>query len=196
MLPWIRSSPFKRYTTFWTKYAGLIGIVLFCFQVFPPGFPLVHNLSTAILDVTGGDEGSQIEAKWFGTTAAPPSYAIPNTDSTPLTLRSFSGLFVITGCISALMLMISISKSVLASYTRIRDSDVRSPDADGGNGGREECNSAQNVMGDGYVDDRPHHEIRIDSSQDIHGISVERADGEEPGPIQNGSVPANSSQTR
>uniref|UniRef100_A0A0E0DY68 Ionotropic glutamate receptor C-terminal domain-containing protein n=1 Tax=Oryza meridionalis TaxID=40149 RepID=A0A0E0DY68_9ORYZ len=58
--------------------------------VFPPGFPLVHNLSTAILDVTGGDEGSQIEAKWFGTTAAPPSYAIPNTDSTPLTLRSFS----------------------------------------------------------------------------------------------------------
>uniref|UniRef100_I1Q074 Ionotropic glutamate receptor C-terminal domain-containing protein n=1 Tax=Oryza glaberrima TaxID=4538 RepID=I1Q074_ORYGL len=164
--------------------------------VFPPCFPLVHNLSTAILDVTGGDEGSQIEAKWFGTTAAPPSYAIPNTDSTPLTLRSFSGLFVITGCISALMLMISISKSVLASYTRIRDSDVRSPDADGGNGGHEECNSAQNVMGDGYVDDRPHHEIRIDSSQDIHGISVERADGEEPGPIQNGSVPANSCQNR
>ncbi|BAS96561.1 Os06g0190700 [Oryza sativa Japonica Group] len=161
---------------------------------FPPGFPLVHNLSTAILDVTGGDEGSRIEAKWFGTTAAPPSYAIPNTDSTPLTLQSFSGLFIITGCISALMLMISISKSVLANYTRIRDSEVRSPDADGGNGGREERNSAQNVMGDGYVDDRPHHEIRIDSSQDIHG-SVERADGEEPGPIQNGSVPANSSQT-
>uniref|UniRef100_A0A0E0A641 Ionotropic glutamate receptor C-terminal domain-containing protein n=1 Tax=Oryza glumipatula TaxID=40148 RepID=A0A0E0A641_9ORYZ len=33
--------------------------------------------------------------------------------------------------------------------------------------------------------------FRIDSSEDIHG-SVERADGEEPRPIQNGSVPANS----
>uniref|UniRef100_A0A0E0L8U0 Ionotropic glutamate receptor C-terminal domain-containing protein n=1 Tax=Oryza punctata TaxID=4537 RepID=A0A0E0L8U0_ORYPU len=154
--------------------------------VFPPGFPLVHNLSTAILDVTGGDEGSLIEAKWFGTAAAPPSYAIPNTDSTPLTLQSFSGLFIITGCISALMLMISISKSVLAKCTKIRDSDVPSPNADGGNGAHEESNSAQNVMDDGYVDDRPHHEIRIDSSRDIHG-SVERADGEEPGPIQNGS---------
>ncbi|XP_015694027.1 glutamate receptor 2.8-like [Oryza brachyantha] len=158
--------------------------------VFPPGFPVVHNLSTAILEVTGGDEGSRIEAKWFGTEAVSPSYAVPSTDSTPLTLQSFSGLFIITGCISALMLMISISKSVLAKYTKIRDSDMQNPDEDGGNGAHEECNPEQNVMAN-----VPLHEIRTDSSQDVHG-SFERADGEEPGQIQSGSVPANSAQTR
>ncbi|GJN29428.1 hypothetical protein PR202_gb17654 [Eleusine coracana subsp. coracana] len=35
--------------------------------VFSLGFPLLHNLSTVILNVTGGDEGSQIQAKWLGT---------------------------------------------------------------------------------------------------------------------------------
>ncbi|BAS96556.1 Os06g0190000 [Oryza sativa Japonica Group] len=129
--------------------------------VFPPGFPLVHNLSTAMLDVTSGDEGSQ---------AVSPSNAIPNTDSTPLTLQSFSGLFIIYGFMSALMLMISISMSVLAQYTKIRVSDVQSPGVDDGNGAHEGSNQAQNSMGNGFVADRPLREIRIDdSSQDIHG---------------------------
>nr|BAD35799.1 Avr9/Cf-9 rapidly elicited protein-like [Oryza sativa Japonica Group] len=96
--------------------------------VFPPGFPLVHNLSTAMLDVTSGDEGSP------------------------------------------LMLMISISMSVLAQYTKIRVSDVQSPGVDDGNGAHEGSNQAQNSMGNGFVADRPLREIRIDdSSQDIHG---------------------------
>uniref|UniRef100_A0A0E0HLY7 Ionotropic glutamate receptor C-terminal domain-containing protein n=1 Tax=Oryza nivara TaxID=4536 RepID=A0A0E0HLY7_ORYNI len=129
--------------------------------VFPPGFPLVHNLSNAMLDVTSGDEGSQ---------AVSPSNAIPNTDSTPLTLQSFSGLFIIYGFMSALMLMISISMSVLAQYTKIRVSDVQSPGVDDGNGAHEGSNQAQNSMGNGFVADRPLREIRIDdSSQDIHG---------------------------
>uniref|UniRef100_A0A0E0A643 Ionotropic glutamate receptor C-terminal domain-containing protein n=1 Tax=Oryza glumipatula TaxID=40148 RepID=A0A0E0A643_9ORYZ len=158
-------------------------------------FPLVHNLSTAMLDVTSGDEGSRMEVKWFGAEAVSPSNAIPNTDSTPLTLQSFSGLFIIYEFMSALMLMISISMSVLAQYTKIRVSDVQSPGVDDGNGAHEGSNQAQNSMGNGFVADRPLREIRIDdSSQDIHG-SVERADGEEPRPIQNGSVPANSTQT-
>uniref|UniRef100_A0A0E0HLY8 Ionotropic glutamate receptor C-terminal domain-containing protein n=1 Tax=Oryza nivara TaxID=4536 RepID=A0A0E0HLY8_ORYNI len=96
--------------------------------VFPPGFPLVHNLSNAMLDVTSGDEGSP------------------------------------------LMLMISISMSVLAQYTKIRVSDVQSPGVDDGNGAHEGSNQAQNSMGNGFVADRPLREIRIDdSSQDIHG---------------------------
>ncbi|XBI36134.1 hypothetical protein VPH35_121703 [Triticum aestivum] len=61
------------------------------------GSPLVHNLSTAILNLAGGDEGSRIEVKWFGTTSSPiGAGTIPDTDSAPLTLESFSGLFVIT----------------------------------------------------------------------------------------------------
>ncbi|EEE65238.1 hypothetical protein OsJ_20406 [Oryza sativa Japonica Group] len=141
--------------------------------VFPPGFPLVHNLSTAMLDVTSGDEGSRMETKWFGAEAVSPSNAIPNTDSAPLTLRSFSGLFIITGCISTLMLMIRFSMSILANYTQIRDSDVQSPDVGGRNDAHEESNQAQNSMGCIVVDIHL-HEVRIGSSQDIHG-SVERA---------------------
>ncbi|CAM0871369.1 unnamed protein product [Alopecurus aequalis] len=59
--------------------------------VFSQYSPLVHNLSVAILDLTSGDEASRIQAQWFGTATALPSYGIPNTDSAPLTLRSFSG---------------------------------------------------------------------------------------------------------
>uniref|UniRef100_A0A0D9WMS6 Ionotropic glutamate receptor C-terminal domain-containing protein n=1 Tax=Leersia perrieri TaxID=77586 RepID=A0A0D9WMS6_9ORYZ len=138
--------------------------------VFPPGFPLVHNLSTGILDVTGGDEGSRIEAKWFGMTPLSPSYPKSNTDSAPLTLRSFSGLFIITGCISILMLLIRISKLVLATCDKVTDSDVQSPDVDGGNGAQEESNQAQNVIVNGFVADMPLNEIRIDNFQDIHGM--------------------------
>ncbi|EEC80155.1 hypothetical protein OsI_21966 [Oryza sativa Indica Group] len=35
--------------------------------VFPLGSPLVHDLSTAILNLTGEPEGSKIEEKWFGS---------------------------------------------------------------------------------------------------------------------------------
>ncbi|KAL5225495.1 hypothetical protein ABZP36_012134 [Zizania latifolia] len=156
--------------------------------VFPNGSPLVRNLSTAILDLTGGDEGLRIEAKWFGTSDSP-RYGIPSTDSTPLNLRSFSGLFIITGCISALMLLISIFKSVVTRYTKPRDFDAQNAEA------REGSNLAQNIMGNDSVPDRPHHEIGIDDSQDIHG-SIESAGGEEPASVQNGSVPANSTWNR
>uniref|UniRef100_J3MBZ3 Ionotropic glutamate receptor C-terminal domain-containing protein n=1 Tax=Oryza brachyantha TaxID=4533 RepID=J3MBZ3_ORYBR len=160
--------------------------------VFPPGFPLVHNLSTAILDVTSGDEGSRMEAKWFGTEALSPSNAIPSTDSAPLTLRSFSGLFIITGCISALMLLISISKSVLAKYyTKIRD-----PGVDDGDSAQEEAaNPSQDVMGSFSVaDDQTNHEIIIEDPQDIHGYVERAVHGDESGPIQNGSMRADSTQ--
>ncbi|KAL5224476.1 hypothetical protein ABZP36_011115 [Zizania latifolia] len=156
--------------------------------VFHNGFPLVHNLSTAILDLTGGDEGLRMEAKWFGT-ADSPRYVVPNADSTPLNLRSFSGLFIITGCISALMLLISIFKSVVTRYTKPRDFDAHNAEAHQGS------NLAQNIMGNDSVPDRPHHEIGIDDSQDIHG-SIESAGGEEPASVQNGYVPANFTRNR
>ena len=89
--------------------------------------------------------------------------------------------------------MIRFSMSILANYTQIRDSDVQSPDVGGRNDAHEESNQAQNSMGCIVVYIHL-HEVRIGSSQDIHG-SVERADGEEPRPIQNGPVPTNSIQT-
>ncbi|XBH98188.1 hypothetical protein VPH35_127737 [Triticum aestivum] len=84
------------------------------------GSPLVRNISTAILNLEGGDEGSQIEEKWFGTTS--PSMgvgAVLDADSAPLTLQNFSGLFVITGSISTLMLLISIVRLVYARCIKL-----------------------------------------------------------------------------
>ncbi|KAG8093764.1 hypothetical protein GUJ93_ZPchr0012g19879 [Zizania palustris] len=156
--------------------------------VFRNGFPLVHNLSTAILDLTSGDDGLRMEAKWFGT-ADSPRYGIPSSDSTPLNLRSFSGLFIITGCISALMLSISIFKSAVTRYTIPRDFDAQNAQAHQGS------NLAQNIMDNDSVPDQPHHEIGIDDSQDIHG-SIQSAGGQEPASAQDGSVPANSTRNR
>ena len=44
----------------------------------------------------------------------------------------WSLLFIITVCISALMLLIRIARSVHAKYTKVRDSDMQSADGDGG----------------------------------------------------------------
>ncbi|BAS96550.1 Os06g0189100 [Oryza sativa Japonica Group] len=99
--------------------------------VFPLGSPLVHDLSTAILNLTGETEGSKIEEKWFGSSEqstggdANPSSSSSSSDSNPLTLQSFSGLFIISGCISALMLLISVVNRVIcakcAKEARVHD---------------------------------------------------------------------------
>ncbi|KAM0884953.1 hypothetical protein ACQ4PT_030654 [Festuca glaucescens] len=156
---------------------------------FPQYSPLVHNLSVAILDLTSGDEGSRIQAEWFGTATSLPGYGIPNTDSAPLTLRSFSGLFIITVCISALMLLISIARSVHAKYTKVRDSDMQSADGDGGSEGHGGSDPLQNDLGNGSMTDQPHHEARNVDPQGLHGSGESVADEE-----SNGSVPAHTIQ--
>ncbi|VAI83712.1 hypothetical protein VPH35_127748 [Triticum aestivum] len=150
--------------------------------VFPQKSPLVHDLSVAILDL--GAEGSRIEKKWLGTETPLPSYGIPNTDATPLTLRSFSGLFIINVCMSALMLLISIAKSVHAKYTKVRDSDMQSADGDGRSEGHRGFGPLQNDMGNGSMADQPHHEARNEHPQGVSGIR------ESPGDVEpNDSVP-------
>uniref|UniRef100_A0ACD6A5Y8 Uncharacterized protein n=1 Tax=Avena sativa TaxID=4498 RepID=A0ACD6A5Y8_AVESA len=124
--------------------------------VFPQNSPLVHNLSVAILDLTSGDEGSWIQANWLGTATALPSYVVPNTDSAPLTLRSFSGLFIIT-----------------------------SADGDGvgeGHGGSG-SGPLQNDVGNGSMTDQPHHEAGNEDSQGIHGSGGTVGDGEPNGSV-------------
>ncbi|PNT76315.1 hypothetical protein BRADI_1g46947v3 [Brachypodium distachyon] len=95
-----------------------------------PGFgsPLVHNLSNAILSLEGENvDGLKIEAKWFGT-ASPRMGAstVTDTDSAPLTLQSFAGLFVITGSVSTLMLLISIVRLAYTKCTELRRANVES----------------------------------------------------------------------
>ncbi|TVU12254.1 hypothetical protein EJB05_45889, partial [Eragrostis curvula] len=161
--------------------------------VFPRGCPLVHNLSIAILGLTAGNESLRLEQKWFGKATPSTADSSPIADSTALTLRSFSGLFVITGCVSTLMLLIRIVRSVYAKCTRVRGSGLQDADADGGSKRLEESRALQDDMGYGSVPDQSHHEVRSEHSMGAHG-SGRSVDNEDTGPIQNGmhngSVPA------
>nr|XP_020159408.1 glutamate receptor 2.5-like [Aegilops tauschii subsp. strangulata] len=156
------------------------------------GSPIVHNLSTAILNLAGGAKGEKIEEKWFGKTL--PSVgadAVPNTDSAPLTVQHFSGLFIITGSISTLMLLISIVRLVYAKCTRSRKVGVESVS----------CNSAHedpslhNGVDDNPSPKQPLREDSDDVSQGVHGTG-QNVGGADPESLQQingmkgGSVPA------
>lgn len=154
----------------------------------------MHNLSIAILRLAGEDvAGSKIEAKWFGTTSPPMGAGtLTDTDSAALTLQNFSGLFIITGSISTLMLLISILRLVRAKCTGLRRANMESvsySDAE------HDSHPLQNGMGDNpSPDHQPLREARNGDSQGVHG-SGQNAGDLEPGPVQQncmhtGSVPA------
>ncbi|GJN29426.1 hypothetical protein PR202_gb17652 [Eleusine coracana subsp. coracana] len=159
--------------------------------VFPLGSPLVQNLSIAILDLTQGNEVSEIEDRWLGRAALSTGDDSPVADSAPLTLRSFSGLFVITGCISTLMLLIRIARSVYARYySEIRDSGLQNSDAEDGSANLGESNvELQDDMGYGSAPDQGHHEDRREHSVPARG-SCMCIGNAGPCQIHNGSVPA------
>ena len=157
----------------------------------------MHNLSTAILDLVGGDEGSQIEGKWFGQ-ASPPMGAsmVSDTDSAPLTFKSFSGLFVITVSLSTLMLLISIMGLIYAKCTELRKADVESVSYSGTD---DESRLLQNgIGGNPSPDQQPLHEAGNNHSGGVH-MSGQNAEDAEPDPVQQngmhgGSVPAGHTQ--
>ncbi|GJM87240.1 hypothetical protein PR202_ga03175 [Eleusine coracana subsp. coracana] len=72
--------------------------------VFPNGSPMVQEVSRAIVGLTEGDDMGLIERKWFGAPGTCGDGV--DTSSASLTLRNFSGLFLITGVASSLMLII------------------------------------------------------------------------------------------
>ncbi|XP_015693932.2 glutamate receptor 2.8-like [Oryza brachyantha] len=152
--------------------------------VFPLGSPIVHDLSTAILNLTGESEGSKIEEKWFGSSehstggdANPSSSSSSSSsDSNPLTLQSFSGLFIISGCISALMLLISIVNRFVCARC---DKEARVHDVqDEGHSLTDNSNAPdQAVQDDGN-----------DGSQPAQPLQGSVGD-EQPHPVHNGTVP-------
>ncbi|CAN6202249.1 unnamed protein product [Urochloa humidicola] len=179
--------------------------------VFPLGFPLLHNISTAILNITEGNEGPQIEEKWLGTAAAPPT--VSNTPSTPLTLQSFSGLFLTSGFISSLMLLVSVVRLVHARWTQVnrtgnipsldqpyteaRNGNRRDLHEGSGSGGDEESGTTQYAMGSSSVSERPAHEATTNDSHCARrSRSSDSAGHEELGAVHNGvhdgSAPAKS----
>nr|DAD27621.1 TPA_asm: hypothetical protein HUJ06_029089 [Nelumbo nucifera] len=68
---------------------------------FPAGSPLVPYISRAILNLTEGDEMETIERKWFQyQTKCQDQSTEVSSNSASLSLRSFWGLFLITGLAS------------------------------------------------------------------------------------------------
>ncbi|CAL5037239.1 unnamed protein product [Urochloa decumbens] len=117
---------------------------------------LVQDLSAAIVNITGGNQGSNnITEKWLGRTdAATP--AITQTDSTALTLQNFSGHFIISGAISSLMLFISIMRLAHAKWTAARDANAQAIDITPGS--EESRRLQQDATGHTCVLAQPHPE--------------------------------------
>ncbi|KAJ3696125.1 hypothetical protein LUZ60_001502 [Juncus effusus] len=76
--------------------------------VFPRGSPLLPDMSRAVLSVTEGPEIVKIERKWLRESTTCPNQSA-NPSSSRLSFRSFAGLFIITGSVSGLMLLIYLA---------------------------------------------------------------------------------------
>ncbi|CAN6460150.1 unnamed protein product [Victoria cruziana] len=88
--------------------------------VFPKGSPLVSDVSSAILNVTEGENMSKIENGWLGSQIA----CVDTQDkltSNRLPLYSFRGLFYLTGGISLVAVVLFIAVNYLKSNAPRRE---------------------------------------------------------------------------
>ncbi|XP_039808817.1 glutamate receptor 2.8-like isoform X4 [Panicum virgatum] len=90
--------------------------------VFPLGSPLTPDVSRAVLTLAEGEEMTQIEKKWFGEPGACPIQdgGAAAVGSSNLSFRSFGGLFLITGVVSGLMLLIYLATFVYHERGKVR----------------------------------------------------------------------------
>ncbi|XP_037462096.1 glutamate receptor 2.7-like [Triticum dicoccoides] len=146
------------------------------------GFPLVQNHSTTILNLSEGVSDSQLKVSCFGTTSVlMGDDTVPDFGSAPLTLQNFSGLFIITGSISTVMILIAIVRLVYAKCTRPRNTDMESATD---NSVEEDPRSMQNGL-----DDNPSpsqqllHEAGEDNFQGVREGS-QNDGGAQPDPVQ------------
>ncbi|KAK8968623.1 Glutamate receptor 2.9 [Platanthera guangdongensis] len=86
--------------------------------VFPKGSSLVPDFSRAILNLTESREMIEIERRWFGDLSSCPNQGSSSLSSNSLDLNSFYGLFLITGVISVLAVLIY----AVSFFYRYRDS--------------------------------------------------------------------------
>ncbi|KAJ4816509.1 glutamate receptor 2.2 [Rhynchospora pubera] len=86
--------------------------------VFPRGSPLLQDMSRAVLSVTEGEDMTRIEKKWLGKSNECTSSST-SMGSSSLSFRSFAGLFIITGSVSGLMLLIYIGMFLYREWERL-----------------------------------------------------------------------------
>ncbi|WVZ73359.1 hypothetical protein U9M48_021674 [Paspalum notatum var. saurae] len=92
--------------------------------VFPLGSPMTADVSRAVLTLAETEEMAQIEKKWFGEPGACPSQGggggSAALGSSNLSFRSFGGLFLITGVVSGLMLLVYLATFVYSERAEVR----------------------------------------------------------------------------
>uniref|UniRef100_A0ACD5YVA9 Uncharacterized protein n=1 Tax=Avena sativa TaxID=4498 RepID=A0ACD5YVA9_AVESA len=75
--------------------------------VFPRGSPMVPDVSREVMRLAEADEMARIEKAWFGEPGA--CRSAPVVGSSDLSFESFGGLFLITGVVSTLMLLLYLA---------------------------------------------------------------------------------------
>ncbi|KAJ4813620.1 Glutamate receptor [Rhynchospora pubera] len=85
---------------------------------FPKGSPLVLEISRAILNITDGDDIIQLEKKWIGDETCLNNGGI-SVESNSLNFLSFWGLFLISGAVSTICLLIFAIISLFISPNEI-----------------------------------------------------------------------------
>ncbi|KAJ0984980.1 hypothetical protein J5N97_003336 [Dioscorea zingiberensis] len=87
--------------------------------VFPLGSDLTLEVSRAILNVIESDTMMAIERKWFGDPANCPSDS-NELHSSSLNFRSFGGLFLITGVVSTLALILFFTMYIYKNWNELK----------------------------------------------------------------------------
>ncbi|KAL0919908.1 hypothetical protein M5K25_012034 [Dendrobium thyrsiflorum] len=92
--------------------------------VFPRGSPLVADVSRAMLNVTEGNIMTNIERKWFGDQRI----CAPAINSSSLDVWRFGGLFLVTGTVSILCVMLHIGIFIWKEWDDLRAAAINSKD--------------------------------------------------------------------
>ncbi|KAL6635260.1 hypothetical protein ACP70R_027931 [Stipagrostis hirtigluma subsp. patula] len=98
--------------------------------VFPRGSPMTADVSRAVLALAEGEEMALIEKKWFGEPGACPGQqgggggGGATVSSSSLSFRSFGGLFLITGVVSGLMLLVYLATFFYRERGELRAQEV------------------------------------------------------------------------
>ncbi|EMS46128.1 Glutamate receptor 2.8 [Triticum urartu] len=102
--------------------------------VFPRGSPMTGDVSRQILKLAEGDKMAQIEKAWFGEPGAcQDALAGCGGGSSNLSFWSFGGLFLITGVVSSLMLLLYLAIFAYREREELREAEAKA-EAEAGSG--------------------------------------------------------------
>ncbi|PNT69321.1 hypothetical protein BRADI_3g53690v3 [Brachypodium distachyon] len=108
--------------------------------VFPRGSPMVSDVSREILRLAEGEKMARIEKAWFGEPdagACRSSSSAAAVGSSNLSFRSFGGLFLITGVVSILMLLLYLATFAYRERDELRAAEAEAKaEAASGSGSR------------------------------------------------------------